>query len=224
MSTAGSRTIRSADPAPLSPRARDVVEGLEGIFLREGFRRVSVGDLAARLRCSRQTLYALAPSKEDLFLLVLERLLVRIRRLGNEAAAARQDVRERIVACVEPGVTELRDASRAFFADVASFPRAKRMLAEHQAARRRDISGLIEYGMRAKAFRGVHAHLAAEVILVAIRRSMEPGFLLEAGLSPSDAIAETEDLLLHGLLHPEDRGLRATRAPAARRTRKRGRR
>jgi len=221
MSTAESQWTRLSE---LSPRARAVIDGLEAIFLREGFRRVSVGELAARLHCSRQTLYALAPSKEELFLLVLDQLLARIRRLGLEAAAARGDVRERIVACVEPGVSELREASRAFFADVAGFPRAKRRLDLHQAARRGDISRLLEDGIRAGAFRGVHPHLAAEIILAAVRRAMEPAFLLEAGLLPSDAIAEAEDLLLYGLLHPEGRAQRSTRTPAARRSRKRGRR
>jgi len=219
MSTAGSRTDRSSGPQP-SPRALAVIEGLEGIFLREGFRRVSVGELAARLHCSRQTLYALAESKEELFLLVLQRLLARIRRAGNEAAAAREDVRERIVACVEPGVSELRDASRSFFADVASFPRAKRMLDEHQLARRRDISTLLDDGIRTRAFRGVHAELAAEIILAGVRRAMDPAFLLEAGLSPSDAIAEAEDLLLHGLLHPKEPSPRRRRTPGRPRPRR----
>ena len=72
-----------------SEREGHLLEGLEEIFLQEGFRRVAVGELAARLHCSRATLYALAPSKERLFLLVLERLLARIRGMGRAADRAR---------------------------------------------------------------------------------------------------------------------------------------
>ena len=77
------------------------------------------------------TLYQLAASKEQLVLRVIDRVLGRIRRMGTDAAGARREVRERILALVEPGVSELRQASSLFLADVASFPPAKRLLEQH---------------------------------------------------------------------------------------------
>ena len=59
----------------LSPRGEQLLAQLEEIFFEQGYRRITVGALAARLRCSRATLYALAPSKEELFLRVLDRVL-----------------------------------------------------------------------------------------------------------------------------------------------------
>lgn len=203
------RAAARTQPAPA--RSAQLLDGLEDIFLREGFRRVTVGELAARLRCSRHTLYQLAAGKDALVIRVLDRLLSRIRRIGTEAAAARSDLRERIVALVEPGVSELRHASNLFFSDVAGLPAAKRLLDHHQAARRAQAQELIDAGIRQGTFRGLNSHLAAEVILAAVQRIMEPAFLVDVRLSPSEAIREAEELLLHGLLHLSGRKARRTR-------------
>ncbi|MCC6764440.1 MAG: TetR/AcrR family transcriptional regulator [Deltaproteobacteria bacterium] len=183
-----------------SPRAEQILEGLEQIFLGEGFRKVTIGDLVRRLRCSRQTLYQLAETKPALVLRVLDRCLARIRRKGIEASSARHDIRERIVALVEPGVTELRGASQSFFADVAAFPAAKRLLQRHQAVRRKEAEALIRDGIRQGAFRRFDSRLAAEVFFAAVQRVMDPAFLAAVGLSPSDAIRQAEELLLSGLM------------------------
>ena len=52
-------------------RQRDLLDGLQALFLAEGFRYLSLDVLAARLRCSKTTLYALAPSKEQLAVAVV---------------------------------------------------------------------------------------------------------------------------------------------------------
>jgi AcrR family transcriptional regulator len=202
-------------PARPSARGRQLLDGLEEIILREGFRRVRIGELAARLHCSRQTLYQLAASKEELVLLVVDRVLRRIRRMGTDAASARRDVRDRIVALVEPGVSELRQASSLFLADVASFPPTKRLLEQHQRARREELQRLLEEGIRVRAFRGIDSRLAAEVIMAAVQRVMDSNFLVDVGLSAGDAIRGAEDLLLHGLLHLDE--LRTRNGDRARR-------
>ena len=46
-------------------RRNQIVDGLEEVFLKEGFRKVRIEELASRLRCSRQTLYRLAPIQTD---------------------------------------------------------------------------------------------------------------------------------------------------------------
>lgn len=190
-------------PAPKqSPRGTALLNSLEEIFLGEGFRRVTVGELAARLHCSRTTLYALAPSKEGLFLRVLERLLARIRQRGQAAAAEQADVRNRIVAHLLPGAREMRAASGLFFSDIASLPAARKLLTDHQRARREEMAAIIDEGIRSGAFRGVHTSLVADVLLVAIQRVMDADVLAENQIAAGEAIAEIEDLFLHGLLHP----------------------
>jgi len=205
----------TAAPIRRSPRGEQVLAQLEEIFFKEGYRRVTVGELAARLHCSRATLYALAPSKADLFVRVLDRVLSRIRHLGRQAAAQRSDVRDRIVGNLLPGMNEMRAASAVFFADVASLPEAREALARHQRTRRDEMGAILEEGIRGGALRGVHTRLVAEVIMVALQRVMDPQVLVENRLSAGEAIGEIEDLFFHGLLHPDQSPLRLARADGA---------
>jgi len=200
-------------PAARLPRAARTIDALEEILLREGYRRVSVGELAECLRCSRRTLYEIAPTKEDLFLAVLDRFLARIRDMGDAAAADAPDLPTRIERFLAPGITETQRASAVFFADVAALPAAKRLLDDHQRRRMHGIRDLVAEGARRGVFRGIDPHLVAEVFTSAYRRVSQPDFLAASSLSMAEAYAELSHLLRHGLLHPED--------PVRRRPRKR---
>ena len=116
-------------------RRDEIIAGLEEIFLKEGFRQVRIEELASRLRCSRQTLYRLAPSKGELFLLVLDRFLARIREEGMEAASSDAEPGERIEAFLRPGIANTLNASRRFTEDVEGFEPGRRLLADHQRER-----------------------------------------------------------------------------------------
>lgn len=192
------------EASPGKARQERLLQRIEAVFLREGFRRVTVGELAARMRCSRRTLYELAPSKEALFMAVLDRVLTRIDVTGRDAADAADGLGAKITALIEPGLSLLADATSAFFADIASHPRAARRLRRHQDARQRALCELIERGVRDGECRPVHGDLAAHAVLSTYRAITEPEFLSRVDLSLGEAVAETRDLFLHGLLHPED--------------------
>jgi AcrR family transcriptional regulator len=67
----------------LTQRQRDLLDELESLFGGDGFAQHSMADLAKQLRCSLNTLYVLAPTRDELILLVVERnflpLVVEIR-------------------------------------------------------------------------------------------------------------------------------------------------
>jgi AcrR family transcriptional regulator len=184
-------------------RSEELLDALEAIFLREGFRRVTVGELAARLRCSRRSLYELAPGKDRLFVSILDRLLQRIERAGRTAAAGAASFEDRIAAFLEPGIVELREASAAFFADIAGLPAARRRLEAHQTHRTAQLEHLLDQGVSARAFRRIHPRVAVQAMLAAYRAVTDATFLARADVSLVVAIRETEDLFLKGLLHPE---------------------
>lgn len=185
-------------------RADELLDRLEAIFLREGFRRVTIGELATRLRCSRRSLYELAAGKNDLFVLVLDRLLRRIDAGGRVAVAEAVSYEEKATAFIEPGIVELRGATAAFFADIAGLPAARNRLAAHQESRMLQLEQIFADGIRAKAFRKVHAGVAARAMVAAYRAVTDAKFLGSVDATFTDAVRETESLFLHGLLHPED--------------------
>ena len=192
----------SINPNPRSRRGdrrEQLLDGLEGIFLKEGFRNVTVEELASRLRCSRQTLYRVAPSKPEIFLSVLDRFLSGIRAEGREAAYSRSDPMQRIEALLEPGITATVPASRRFTEDVDGYEPARLLLAEHQRVRMRLLREIVDDGISRGAFSGFHAHLVAEVMVAAVGRVSRPDFLAEAGLSMSEAFDECSRLIRLGL-------------------------
>ncbi|MFN2427282.1 MAG: TetR/AcrR family transcriptional regulator [Candidatus Binatia bacterium] len=196
-----------SDPAAAeggASRPDDLLKRLEEIFLREGFRRIPIGELATRLRCSRRSLYERAPGKNDLFVLVLDRILRRIDASGRAAAAATASFEERITAFIEPGIAELASASPAFFADIASLPAARERLAAHQENRKVQLEKLLAGGMRSRAFRKVHPAVAARAMVAAYRAVTDAKFLAGVDVSSAEATREVESLFLHGILHPED--------------------
>jgi AcrR family transcriptional regulator len=66
-----SNTSRTA--AHISKQER-VLEGATDIFLRYGFARTTMGDIAERVGISRPALYLLFPNKEEIFAAVIHRL------------------------------------------------------------------------------------------------------------------------------------------------------
>lgn len=116
----------------LTPRQRQILDELNGVFAH-GFAAFTMAELAARLNCSLRTLYSLAPSRDELVLIVVDRSLW---RTGRNARAA-----------IEPGMAPL-DALRAYLAaameaisgwtqtfarDLTSVPAARRLSAGHDA-------------------------------------------------------------------------------------------
>jgi AcrR family transcriptional regulator len=191
-------------PDPGASRREQFLHRIEQIFLRDGFRRVTVAELAATLRCSRRVVYQLAESKEALFLLVLERVLGRIERSGREAASAAVGTGNKITSFIQPGLTELRHATPVFFADITAYPPAARLLARHQDSRERELCKLIERGVRSGECRRLHAEVAAQALLAAYRAITSPAFLSHVDISLTEAVGEGRDLFLYGLMHPED--------------------
>ena len=184
-----------------SDRHQQLLDALEVIFLKEGFRGVTIEDLTSRLHCSRRTLYQVAPSKPELFLFVLDRFLARIREEGHEAAYARSEPMERIEALLESGITATVPAGPRFTEDVDGYQPARMMLDVHQRERMRVLRELVEDGISRGVYGGFHAQLVAEVMVAATGCVSRHEFLRESGLSMSDAFSECSRLLRMGLVN-----------------------
>lgn len=175
-----------------------MLDALETVFLEEGFRAITVAELAKRLRCSRRSFYELAPSKEALFVRVFDRYLSRLREAGRLGARG-LPADAAIGAYLAPAVEAARKLSTRSMRDVRSHPPARAIWDKHTRERMAGLQALIEACVRKKLFRGVDAYLVAEVMNASLRRIGEPDFLAKAGLSYRDAVQELYALLLSGL-------------------------
>ena len=63
--------LPAAAERALSDRQREILDALEALAVHEGFARLTMAQLAARVNCSLRTLYGLAPRKDALLLMVI---------------------------------------------------------------------------------------------------------------------------------------------------------
>lgn len=158
----------------LSRRAREVLEALEDIYLAEGFAALTLTDLTVRLRCSRRTLYELAPDRQHLIMFVLDRRFRRLGRLARQRVSELTDPREKLHALLTTEVFTMRASSPAFRRDVAGNPAVRELVHAHNRIGVKMMAGVLEEGMKSGVFRRVDASFVAEMIDAMVSRLYEP--------------------------------------------------
>ena len=184
-------------------RRRDLIQELENIFLAEGFQHLTVDILAAKLKCSKRSLYHIAPTKQEMFLRILEGFLDQIRRKGIRGALEHEEPAARLAAFMEPGFLESKRASRQWVEDIQSYAAASKMLELHQRERIQVLRDIVDDGIRRGTFRSINSSLVAATYLAGIGKIDDPRFLEEAGLGFGEAFEELYRLIAHGLVRDE---------------------
>jgi AcrR family transcriptional regulator len=105
----------------VSSRTGALLDAMIDIVLAEGFIGLQMSDLAARLNCSKSTLYAIAPSKEQLLVSIVRTFFRRATERVERAVDPESSAVERIDAYLSAVAAELAPASPAFFADLEQF-------------------------------------------------------------------------------------------------------
>lgn len=184
-----------------SRRAEELLDALEEIILSEGFARLTVADMAARLRCSRRTIYELAPSKNELVLLVLNRFFKRIRDDAEAIIRDFDDPGRRMYEYLQVGVRAAHRMSPVTVSDIDKWVPSRKIWQAHIRMRVDGLRRLVEEGIERGVFRGVHAHLVAETMFAAISRIREPDFYHHANMTVAEAFREFYGIILEALLH-----------------------
>ncbi|MFC5139641.1 TetR/AcrR family transcriptional regulator [Actinomycetospora rhizophila] len=189
-------------PTPVrrgAARHSELFDALIDLLLAEGFAHLTLDDVAARLRCSKRTLYALAGSKEQLVRAAVVRFFERATGRVEAAVDACAAPADRVAAYLRAVAAELAPASARFFDDMAAFPPAAEVYARNTGAAARRVGELIAEGVAAGDFRDVPVSFAAETVattMVAIQQRRIAG---ATGLADAEAYEALAALLLHGL-------------------------
>jgi AcrR family transcriptional regulator len=152
-----------------------VIAAATQVFLRYGFRRVTMGDIAAAARISRPALYLVFPSKEEVFTAVMDRLftatLDEIRQgLGRLATAEEKltfafeawCVRPFEMILASPDARDLLQSSYEFATEVTT-----RAAADFEAL----LTEVLQAQVRGKAQAGLSLAQIARILATAV-----PGF------------------------------------------------
>lgn len=194
-------------PKPDEQRLGELLDQLEEIMLAEGFAHLRIGALASRLRCSRSTLYRLAPSKDELFAVVFVRWARRLVEESRTEADKLDSPPDKIVRLGELIGAELSKPSPAFFRDASDNPVVAAAWEHSRATGHWVVRDYIEEGMERGVFRRANSAFHAYVVWAASRAARDPDLMQQFGMTSEEALAEIGRTLVYGLspLPPEER-------------------
>lgn len=185
-----------------SPRLQQIVGELERMVFAEGFLHLRTEELASRLHCSKQTLYVLAESRDELFAQIIEHLFASIRAEAEQAIQDTPDRTAALALCLEAIRKAAGKISVKFVHDLAQFQPGQQRLREHEQRMVALLAGIIEAGIQDGLFQGINPRLAAEVMVQAASRIVNRDLLVQTGLTLTRAFGELHNLCLHGLIKP----------------------
>ncbi|WP_199431311.1 TetR/AcrR family transcriptional regulator [Qaidamihabitans albus] len=200
-----SRVLSSSRQTRKQPTARQraLLSELEELFLAEGFVAFTLDDLAARMHCSKTTLYALAPSKEQLAVKVVGRFFKGAAEKIERRIEGVDDARKIIEVYLAGVSEELNRASPAFMNDVAAFQPARAAYEMNSQAAAGRIRSFIAKGVADGVFRDVHATLIAEMAGLLVEAIQTGVVGARAGVTDAEAFTALADLLLGGIQRRE---------------------
>jgi AcrR family transcriptional regulator len=186
-------------PARATPRRDQLFDELLALVLAEGFAQLTLDDIAARLRCSKRTLYALAGSKEQLVTAAVRHFFRLATDRVEKAVAAADTAADRVGGYLRAVAEQLAPASKEFFDDVAAFPPADEVYRRNTRMAAARVREMVDDGVASGAFRDVHAAFVADVVAGVMVRIQQRELGASTGLSDAEAYANLAELLLHGL-------------------------
>jgi AcrR family transcriptional regulator len=163
---------------------------LTAVLVRDGFAAATLDDLARELRCSKTTLYALAPSKQELVVEVVRQWFRAATTRVESRVAAEVDPGRRVAAYLQAVAAELAGLSRAFLDDLSAFAPADAVYRRNTEAAADRIRALIAEGIDAGALRPVNAAFAAEMVAATMFEIQRGRLFARVGLSDAEAYDE----------------------------------
>ncbi|MEU9884551.1 TetR/AcrR family transcriptional regulator [Sphaerisporangium sp. NPDC051011] len=169
------------------------------LFLAEGFLQFGIGDLAARLRCSRSTLYLVASSKEQIFLAAVRHFFRRATTRIETLVANDPSPRSRLSTYLNAVAAELAPASEGFYSDVAAFAPANEVYEENTMRAAARVGELVKEGIDAGELRAASAAFVGVAVAEVMKAIQDGRVDAAANMSDSDAYQALTDLVINGL-------------------------
>jgi AcrR family transcriptional regulator len=180
-------------------RRAELFDSLVRLFLSEGFAHLTLDEIAARLRCSKSTLYTLAGSKGDLVQAVTVHFFRAATAEVEGAVATADGTRARLTAHLTAVGAALAPASEQFMDDLAGYPPARDVYEHNTRAAADRVRDLIIEGAAAGDVRDVHAAFVADVATSVMVRIQQRSIKNAVGLDDSSAYLELAELLTTGI-------------------------
>jgi AcrR family transcriptional regulator len=187
--------------AALTDRQRHLFDQLTELF-DDGFAHLTMADLAARMNCSLRTLYQLAPSRDELVTMVIDRNLWRIGRRARQTIEPDAVPLEALRGYLHATSHALSRTTEAFAFDLETLPGARELRARHEdylvAVAQRLLDVAVKEGHIADVDTEAVARAAASLGALFTR----PDLIGRTRSQPGEATTLIVDLLIDGLANP----------------------
>lgn len=182
----------------LTDRHRELLDELDKVF-EDGFADLTMAELAARLNCSLRTLYGLAPSRDELVLIVVDRNLWRVGRAARQAIVPGMTPLAALRAYLRAATVAVSEITEGFARDLEVMPAAQRLNDGHDRYLYDVTKALLDLAVEQGEVGDVDTAAVARVLAGLGRSFADPKVLPTLRSSPKEAADTVVDLLLRGL-------------------------
>lgn len=176
-------------------RGEQLLDGLIDLYLAEGFLSFGMGELAARLHCSRSTLYLVASSKEQIILTAVRRYFQRAAERIEERIEAEPDTGRRLQVYLAGVSDELAPASAHFHADVAAYPPARDLYEDNTRRAAQRVQDIVAGAVAAGTLRPVNARFVGAAVAEVMTAIQAGRIEAAAGLTDAEAYRALSDMV-----------------------------
>lgn len=182
----------------LTERQRQILDELE-VLVADGFAELTMAELAARLNCSLRTLYALAPSRYELVMIVIDRSLWRIGRQARDAIGDDLSPLDAIRAYLQAATVAVSGWTEAFARDLAAAHEAQQLQHGHNEYLFAVTRTLLDLAVERGDIAAVDTSAVARVLAGLGSFFSRPAVIPTLRSSPKQAADDVVDLILAGL-------------------------
>jgi AcrR family transcriptional regulator len=189
----------------LTDRQRELLDHLGRMF-DEGFADLTMAELASRLNCSLRTLYALASSRDELVLIVVDRNLWRVGRSAQSAIEPDLPPLDAVRRYLAAAHVAVMNTTEPFARDLAAVPAAQRLQEAHQDYLLAVTKGLLDAAVERGDIAPIDTAAVARTLSRVGADFAKPEVLGTIQSSPKDAADLIADLVLRGLERTDHQG------------------
>jgi AcrR family transcriptional regulator len=182
----------------LTDRQREILDEL-GTLFEDGFVHLTMADIAARVRCSLRTLYTLAPSRDELVLLLVDRHLWRVGRAAQATITDAPPPLDALRTYLHAATVAVSRTTEPLARDIGTMPAARDLVDGHREYLCRVTQSLLDAAVARRDIADVDTAAVARVLAGVGRDLARPEVIPSLRSSPKAAADEVVDLILKGL-------------------------
>jgi AcrR family transcriptional regulator len=183
----------------LTSRQRELLDDLQRLSFSDGFAQLTMAALAAELRCSLRTLYALAPSRDELVLIAVDRNLWRVGYSARTAIAPQMSALQALRAYLRAATVAVSERSAAFARDLAAVPAARTLAEGHRQYLYDVTKAILDLAVRCGEIEPVNTTAVARVLAGLGGLFSQPEVIPTLEGSPKESADEVLEIILRSL-------------------------